>query len=388
MENLPNNIPEYYAKLLRTAYAPQGSDAWLKVRNSIVSGTTIGPICGNGKYQSALDVFKSQNGLVEPFCGNKFTAHGIKYEPLARRRLEELTGGCCYELGLVLHETIPGLGASPDGLMYIPAPDQDLPGEWVGVEIKNPYQARVAQDDVPEHYKDQVQLVGTILQVQTMYFFNYRPAECSDSGKEEYCLIKKAVDPNYLNGDRVQCVERYLKALELYRKDYPEWQERMKQWKDLVHLRTEFENARIATALAPDILPSCVYTPYEIEQRFSLVQEEIANPTPLKKYMGWLCLSRFALRSALCEESLVEAKRNHTAYEAQQTLQQGKERDIKRSRVCPDQLSLEALFQQSALTLLRHKKAVSPEFQPKLIPLPESKVLDPKLINIDFIGEE
>ena len=84
------------------------------------------------------------------FAGNAATAHGQDNESVACDKYAAATGATVLEFGFIIHETIPWLGASPDGITT----------DGVLVEIKCPISRRLEYDAngvavVPGHYISQ-----------------------------------------------------------------------------------------------------------------------------------------------------------------------------------------------------------------------------------------
>ena len=81
------------------------------------------------------------------FEGNQATEHGTLHEPDAIAKYQKATGREVLEFGFIIHETIPWLGASPDGIAT----------DGVVVEVKCPRSRALEYDEagiakVPLHY--------------------------------------------------------------------------------------------------------------------------------------------------------------------------------------------------------------------------------------------
>lgn len=83
-------------------------------------------------YSNVNDFILKKNGYGE-FISNPATSHGNKLEEPALRFYESLTGKSVLEFGLMLHDTIPYLAASPDGICT----------DGTMLEIKCPYRRRI-----------------------------------------------------------------------------------------------------------------------------------------------------------------------------------------------------------------------------------------------------
>jgi len=142
----------------------QGSDAWLKQRESIVGGSEIKQLLSNPKILA-----RSKAGVSKKFEGNIYTRHGNMYENVVKQIIEELTSKTVFEFGLI--RKFDGLGCSPDMLMALTTNDIEclnfllsvygrphLPYDeaLVAGEVKCPTKRAIATTDVPEVYKHQV----------------------------------------------------------------------------------------------------------------------------------------------------------------------------------------------------------------------------------------
>jgi putative phage-type endonuclease len=71
----------------------QGSPQWLERRRKGIGSGEIGTLMGLRTFeQTPYSIFLDKFGLAPIFQGNYATRHGQKYEPVARRRYEKLTG--------------------------------------------------------------------------------------------------------------------------------------------------------------------------------------------------------------------------------------------------------------------------------------------------------
>uniref|UniRef100_A0A6B0V6C3 Putative phage-type endonuclease n=1 Tax=Ixodes ricinus TaxID=34613 RepID=A0A6B0V6C3_IXORI len=90
------------------------SSLWHMARRLRITASTASviPKLAKTSTQNALQT------LVNPqFRGNAATAHGIKYEPVARKKFIEITGLTVGSSGTVVCQGRPWLSASPDGLI-------------------------------------------------------------------------------------------------------------------------------------------------------------------------------------------------------------------------------------------------------------------------------
>lgn len=141
--------------------APQGSDAWLKSRIGNLTASRMADamdVLKTGKESEKRRRLKLEivaerlTGRATEVYVNDAMKHGIKYEPEARAAYEDATGHLVATCGLAMHDTIPYLGASPDGLV----------GDDGLLEIKCPslttYLQYKIDGVVPDQYKPQMML--------------------------------------------------------------------------------------------------------------------------------------------------------------------------------------------------------------------------------------
>jgi putative phage-type endonuclease len=109
------------------------------------------------------------SGRAREVYVNDAMKHGIRYEPEARQKYEDVTGNLVELCGLAMHDTIPHLGASPDGLV----------GDDGCIEIKCPSLTTFLQYKldgcVVEQYKPQMLLQLAVCQRKWCDFVAYHP---------------------------------------------------------------------------------------------------------------------------------------------------------------------------------------------------------------------
>ena len=145
--------------LLTTEQMPQRTEEWYLQKANLLTASEIAGIWRGVKSRNNLVLSK-----VNPQpTGNKRIAclknetlpmdWGVRYEPVVKEVLEKTIGCKIQDLGRIYHRTIPGLAASPDGLIT------QGPSEYVGslVEIKCPT-TRVITDEIPFDYWCQMQI--------------------------------------------------------------------------------------------------------------------------------------------------------------------------------------------------------------------------------------
>lgn len=225
------SICDLTRSLLLREYAPQRSEAWLLLRQVqvLVTGTSVGPICGDqGQYSTRKNVFEDKCGLRAPFVGNRFTEHGTKYEPEAIALYEKTYNTRVFETGIILHPEHPFIGVSPDGIT----------GNGRLIEVKCPAR-RAIRDEVPLCYVPQLQLTMAVLDLDSIDFVQYRPPEMGRNMKDEDVVLRKAVFsvtrvarvPDWLESRLFTLV--YFQTEVLNHKDQdPEWFQRAKEWRE------------------------------------------------------------------------------------------------------------------------------------------------------------
>ena len=185
--------------LIEKHYEDQRSEAWYKLRNTMLTASDAAAAIGENPYEKPLDLIYKKCGLVK-FTGNNATAHGIKYEDEARVKYENEYNEKVHELGLCQHKIHDWLGASPDGVTES--------GKLV--EIKCPLRRSIT-NDVPRHYMPQLQLSMEVLGLDECDFIQYKPAEYNWPSPEEFVVINVKRDHYWF--------EKYLPVMDKFWKD-------------------------------------------------------------------------------------------------------------------------------------------------------------------------
>ena len=115
----------------------QGSAEWFAARVGVLSASRVHDILPGkrGGYLQPREnlmfelLTERVTGRKEEMYQTPAMMHGVDTEPVARAVYEAKTGEIITEVGFIKHPTIPGLGASPDGIL------SDGLG---GIEIKCP----------------------------------------------------------------------------------------------------------------------------------------------------------------------------------------------------------------------------------------------------------
>ena len=125
----------------------QRTSGWYKMRETRLTASDLAAALGESAYQTPFEVLKKKCGAGDEFKGNAATEWGVKYESVATKIYEFRKATSVVEFGLLPHQSIPYLGASPDGI----TPD------GVMLEIKCPPRREI-DGVVPRHYWIQMQL--------------------------------------------------------------------------------------------------------------------------------------------------------------------------------------------------------------------------------------
>lgn len=166
---------EKVKKLLEAEYAPQRSQEWFTLRESVITASDAGSALG-------LNFFKSRDQFILEKCGYFYvdgkltecrtkpdtssdaTRYGCLHEDEARQVYINKTGEKVHEIGLVKHPVYPWLAGSPDGITES--------GKLL--EIKCPFKKKIRAEIIPCYYV-QVQLLMEILDLELCDFVQYRP---------------------------------------------------------------------------------------------------------------------------------------------------------------------------------------------------------------------
>lgn len=103
-------------KLKNTVQYEQRTPIWYKIRKNLITATNVAGIIGSSKYDKRSDLLKKKLGMGKAFVSNFATEHGKCYEDVAIQMYERRKNVKIHEFGLLKHEKINFLGASPDGI--------------------------------------------------------------------------------------------------------------------------------------------------------------------------------------------------------------------------------------------------------------------------------
>ena len=147
------NIIEKLKELKELKLPDQRSEEWYKIRESILTASSLADAIGEGHFCTKEDLLLQKCGGPRGEVPFEIVEWGVKYEPVATTFYEKLNDLTVLEFGLVPHPEFKIFGASPDGIC-----DIDSPPDYIGrmLEIKCPPK-RNFTDEVPRHYWMQMQ---------------------------------------------------------------------------------------------------------------------------------------------------------------------------------------------------------------------------------------
>ena len=147
------NIIEKLKELKELKLPDQRSEEWYKIRESILTASSLADAIGEGHFCTKEDLLLQKCGGPRGEVPFEIVEWGVKYEPVATSFYEKLNDLTVLEFGLVPHPEFKIFGASPDGIC-----DIDSPPDYIGrmLEIKCPPK-RNFTDEVPRHYWMQMQ---------------------------------------------------------------------------------------------------------------------------------------------------------------------------------------------------------------------------------------
>ncbi len=172
-------MSEIVARLIQRARgAPeQRTVEWLAQRHNAITASEFSSAIGEDKYCSTIEyIRKKAFRTVTP--SNEAMEWGKTFEPLAARLYTErfCPGYEFVSLPLLFHETMPWLGASPDGLLVRKIDDEVVDAHLV--EIKCPFRRR-PNGTIPREYFAQMQLQMEVCNINACDFFDLKIVRCT-----------------------------------------------------------------------------------------------------------------------------------------------------------------------------------------------------------------
>ena len=187
---LPEDIIKNHQIIKKLDAAPQleqRSPEWFAMRETMITASDMATAIEENPYQGPFDLIKKKCHITG-YHPNKFTEWGVKYEPVADLVYKYKFKTPIKEYGLLKHDTISMIGASPDGIT----------ADGIMVEIKCPF-CRKISGIVPHYYWIQIQIQLEVCNLEWCHF-----EECGlteyDS-EEDFILDSNQEGKEYLTLD-------------------------------------------------------------------------------------------------------------------------------------------------------------------------------------------
>lgn len=166
--------PSVSKLLLRKQWA-QRTPEWYEIRRELVTASDAAAILGippfasfKGDPRQETMTKKLKNAPLRSMAA----VHGVKYEQEACDMAMRVLGETALEFGLLVHDEIPWLAASPDGVTT----------RGFAIEIKCPTKRRIEPGHIPHHYYPQVQVQMEVCDLPATYFIQYKPGFLTRDG--------------------------------------------------------------------------------------------------------------------------------------------------------------------------------------------------------------
>ena len=167
-----DDVTKKVIELKKLVLPDQRTFEWYEMRKNKLTASSFADALGKSHYNTRNESLL--NKIVDkPFEANPITEWGVKYEEVATRFYEHLTGSKIYEFGLIPHPEFPAFGASPDGIC-----DVNSPPEYIGrmLEIKCPPKRKFTKS-VPQNYMMQMQGQLEVCKLNECDFFQVKLEE-------------------------------------------------------------------------------------------------------------------------------------------------------------------------------------------------------------------
>lgn len=177
--------------LLQDPGIKQRTDEWYHARTQLTTASDVGAAMGgrNGGKPTKEYLVKKAGGPDEQraFSGTAPPLKwGIMFEPVAQQIYSQRMKLNVHEFGLIVHPTVPHIGASPDGISEM----------GVMLEIKCPF-SRIIDGTVPSAYGAQIQCQLEVCGLDECDFFECMfqetepgPRDQEDDGLERGILVE------------------------------------------------------------------------------------------------------------------------------------------------------------------------------------------------------
>lgn len=176
------------AALLRRPRIKQHTSEWYEARGARITASDIASVLSLNPYCSAKAL--RERKLAQHSCAantsgsNPSCAWGTDHEDEAAQLYSFVTGIPLYsaDIGLVLHQDQPYIGASPDRV----AADRPLL-----IEIKAPYRRTITPGQIPAYYIPQVQTQLEVCDMDECHFVQFIPATVTHRGVIDITIVKR-----------------------------------------------------------------------------------------------------------------------------------------------------------------------------------------------------
>jgi hypothetical protein len=172
----PADLHPAVSKLLTRTQWAQRTPEWYEVRKGLVTASDAAAILGIPPFPSFKgDPRKEtmQKKLTSAPLRSMAAVHGVKYEQEACDMAMRALGETAIEFGLLVHQDLTWLAASPDGVTT----------RGFAIEIKCPTKRRIEPGHIPHHYYPQVQVQMEVCDLPATYFIQYKPGFLTHDGQ-------------------------------------------------------------------------------------------------------------------------------------------------------------------------------------------------------------
>lgn len=198
-------------RTLKRKQYEQRTEEWYDVRKGLITASDAGGALNipafKGQRHPRQDCLKQKT--TGSFTGNHMTRHGQLYEDDVRERAMNALGECAWEVGLLLHDKYPWLGASPDGIT----------SSGKLIEIKCPYKRKPIPNHVPDVYYAQIQIQLEVTDLDQCLFVQWQPEWLAPDGEEAFCIVVVERDRRWF-ADRVTLLREFHQELMALRAAY------------------------------------------------------------------------------------------------------------------------------------------------------------------------
>ena len=167
--------------LLRRKQYAQRTPEWYEVRRGLLTASDAAMALGIKPFDSYKGCPRTdciQKKLDHAPFGNICTFHGQQHEDKAVEFLRDALGERVFEVGLFVHDELPWLAASPDGVT----------ASGILLEIKCPLRRPIMPGVVPHHYMPQVQIQLEVCDMELAWFVQMKPPRLSPTGALEFSI--------------------------------------------------------------------------------------------------------------------------------------------------------------------------------------------------------